>query len=164
MRRGRGGEIGGHETQFHERPETTLEQPIVNLIGIRPVVNGPALRIFVVNAGLIVQDGMEANVANARYALNGAEIPAITIAQRQNRAARTKNLLPKMWKRPCRRVRIYPNHFRRRLAGKRIRQQNAGRKYFVGQVDNLPPIVNRPSAAASAHSLMSLLTATAVTT
>ena len=52
--------------------------------------------VFVVDAYLIVKDGVEANVAEVRYFLHCAEVVAIAFAQGEDGAAGAEHLLPEV--------------------------------------------------------------------
>ena len=61
-RRRVGGQLFRHEAQLDEGPDAVCEQAVVDLIDVGEVVNRIALRVFVVDADLVVKDGVEADV------------------------------------------------------------------------------------------------------
>ena len=58
-----------------------MDQTVVNLIDVRKVINGSAVLVFIVNADLIIQDCMKANVLEAGDLLHVLQVPAIAFAQ-----------------------------------------------------------------------------------
>ncbi len=85
-----------HETEFHERAHAVLQQAIVDLIDVREVVNRRTLLVFVVEADLIVEDGMKAYLLEIGDAFDFSQVATIAIAQSDDAAFRTKDLLPEM--------------------------------------------------------------------
>ncbi len=53
----------GHEADFDKRLHSILEQPIVNLVNVREVVDGISVLVLVVNSDLIVQNRMKSHIA-----------------------------------------------------------------------------------------------------
>ena len=51
-----------------------FKQAVVDLIDVGEVVDGVAVLVFVVDADLVVQDGVEADVSEVRDLLYGAQI------------------------------------------------------------------------------------------
>ncbi len=88
----------GHEADLDKRPHAVGQQAIVDLIDIGPVVDRVALCVLAVDAILIVEDGVEADVAKAGDLLYLAQIVAVAFAQRKNGAAGAEHLLPVVWK------------------------------------------------------------------
>src|ERR1017187_901508 len=111
------GQLARHEAQLHERAHAVFEQSVVDLVHISEVVNGAALRVFVVHAVLVVEDGVEANVSEAGNLPGFPKIAAIALAQRKIGASRAEHLLPKMRERPARSRGIHDNRVRRETAG-----------------------------------------------
>ena len=85
------------------------QQPIVNLVHIRPVIDRLSLRILAVHPVLIVQNRVEPHVPELRHLPHSVQIVAITLPQRQVRPPRPKHLLPEMRKWRPRRLRIHHN-------------------------------------------------------
>ena len=77
---------------------TLRQQPVINLIYIGKVEIRIALCILVVHSNLVVKDAMEADIPHAHLVVNFLQVPAIVIAQRQNRVTGAEHLLPKMRK------------------------------------------------------------------
>ena len=100
------GQLPGREAQLHEGADTVLEEPVVDLIDVGKVVNGLAVRVFVVHSDFIVKDGVESDVFEAGRLLDVAKITPIALAERQDRATRSKHPLPKCGNGRPRRLRI----------------------------------------------------------
>src|SRR5260370_2600957 len=94
-----GCQLVGHKTDLHKRPDSICQQTIVNLIDVGEVVDWSPLVILAINAHFVVENGMEANVAEVRDLLHGLQIVAIALTQAQYRPPRTKHLYPKAEKR-----------------------------------------------------------------
>src|SRR5271166_2422824 len=115
-----------HETELDKRLDAICQKTVVNLVNVGKVVNRPTVFVFVVNADFVVEDRVEAHVLQAGDLLDFAQIAAPGIAQGENGAARTENLLPIMrkgmrWPRG-----VYRNGLARHLSGygKRTKQKN----------------------------------------
>ena len=74
------------------------QQPVIDLINIREVVDRITLRIFVIHAILIVKNGMEPDILECRDLARPVQIATIGITQRKIRASRSEHLLPEMRK------------------------------------------------------------------
>src|SRR5271170_7667058 len=70
--------------------------------------------VFVVDTNFIVQDGVEAHIAEIRDRLHRVQILEITVPERQDGTAGPKHLFPKMWKRRGCSVRVNSNLLLRR--------------------------------------------------
>src|SRR2546426_10056060 len=92
------GQFARHEAQFHKRADAIFEQPVVNLVNVRKIVNGIAGIVFAVKPYFVMENGVETDVFEAGDALHFAEIAAITLAQRDDGPFGTEHALPKMWK------------------------------------------------------------------
>src|SRR6202140_3556004 len=93
---GIGGELLGHEAQFDEGAYFVLEQSVVDLIDVGEIVDRFAGGVLVVNADLVMENGVEADVLETGDALGFAQIVAIAVAKRKNGAAGAKNFFPEM--------------------------------------------------------------------
>src|SRR5579862_969889 len=51
----------GHEAQFDKRLHTICQQPVVDLIDVRKIVDWPSLAVFVVESEFVVKNRMEAH-------------------------------------------------------------------------------------------------------
>ncbi len=71
MRRQIGGQLARHEAEFHEGLYSVLQQAVVDLIDVGEVVDRMALGVFVVNAHLVLEDGVKADVLKTGNALHG---------------------------------------------------------------------------------------------
>ncbi len=60
---GVGREFFGHEADFDERAHAICEQAVVDLIDVGKVVDRVPVRIEIVDANLIVKDGVKTDVA-----------------------------------------------------------------------------------------------------
>src|ERR1700678_426078 len=88
-----------------------LEQAVINLVDVRKVVNRITGGVLIVQAHLVMENCMEANVFEICDRLHVAQIASIAIAQAQDRAPRSEHLLPKMRKGMRRAVDIYFDGF-----------------------------------------------------
>src|ERR1019366_10273314 len=87
----------GHETQFHEWPDAVGQQTVIDLIDVREIEDRLTLFIFVVDAYLIMKDGMEPDIPEAGNAFDRLQVLAVTLTQGQNGAAGAEHLFPKVW-------------------------------------------------------------------
>src|SRR5271165_965172 len=97
MRRQRRGQLARHETQFDEGPDAVLQQAIVDLVDVGPVVDRPTPRVLVVDAHFVVEYGMETDILNAGRLAHHSQIAAKAFAEREDRTARPEHLLPEVW-------------------------------------------------------------------
>ena len=97
-------ELFWHKADFDDRANAIFQKPVVYLVYIREVVDGIAMFIFVVDAHLVVQDGVETNIAKIGHLLYCPQIASVAFSQGENCAARSKHLLPEMRKGGCLRV------------------------------------------------------------
>jgi hypothetical protein len=58
-----------------------LDQPVINLIDVRKVINGSAVLVFIVNADFVIQDRVKTNVLEAGDLLHVLQVSAIAFAQ-----------------------------------------------------------------------------------
>src|SRR6266478_603634 len=91
-----GSELFGHEAELDEWADVILEQAVVDLIDIGEVVDGLAFPVLIVQANLVMEDGMEADVFKAGDAFGFAEVVAVAFAQRQDSAAGAKHFFPEV--------------------------------------------------------------------
>src|SRR5438309_317027 len=87
------GEFLRHKANFDDGSYAIFFEAVVDFIHIGEVVNRIAVFIFGVDAYLIVQNGMKANIAKIGHLLYGAQIITVTLSQRQNCAAGSEHLL-----------------------------------------------------------------------
>src|SRR5579864_6258365 len=99
-------QLFGHEAYFDKRPHAILQQPVIDLVDIGEVIYRVSVLVLVIDAHLIVEYGVEAYIAEISHLLHGAEILAIALAERKNRPARAKHLLPEMREWLCGGLRI----------------------------------------------------------
>ncbi len=76
-----------------------VEQAVVNLIDVGPVVDRLPLRVFRIHAHFVVKDGVKANVLNVGGRFHGPQIAPVAVAQRENRTSGAKHLFPIVRKR-----------------------------------------------------------------
>src|SRR6185437_10927946 len=88
-----------HEAHFDERPYAVREEPVINLIDIGKIVDRLSVCVLAVDPDVVIQDRVEAHVAELRYALHFTQVAAIAVAQAEDCAAGAEHLLPKMRKR-----------------------------------------------------------------
>jgi len=113
---GIGGKLYRHETDFDQRSNLICKQPVIYLVRIGEVVDGLALRVFIINSRFIVKDRMEADIFETRNLLHGAKIIAIALAKGQNRTSGTKHLFPEVGEISGRGMDINVDGFRNRGA------------------------------------------------
>ena len=106
------GWVGGHrlrrEAEFDEGADVLGEEAIVDLVDVGEVVDGSVvgglrleawvlgLAAGVVEADLIVKDGVEADGLEVGRLLYGAEIVAVALTEGEDRAAGAEGLLPEV--------------------------------------------------------------------
>ena len=71
------GQLARHEAQFYEGANAVLQQPVVNLIYVREIVNGSAARIFSIYADFVVENGVESDVFEVGCAFHVAQIAGL---------------------------------------------------------------------------------------
>ena len=119
-----GGQLLGHEAQLDKRPNFILQQPVINLIDVREIVERLSRRVFVVQSRFVMKNGVEANILKTRDAFGFAKILAIAFAQRKNGPPGAKHFFPEVWKRMRSGIRVNFDYFSGRLrlcAGLRAR-------------------------------------------
>src|SRR5579859_6974634 len=84
------------ETDFDEGFYSLLQHAVIDLVHIGPVVNRVALRVLIVDAVLIVEDGVKTYIAEVGDVLHRAHVVAIALPQGEIGAARSEHLLPEM--------------------------------------------------------------------
>ena len=72
-----------------------LHQPVIDLIGVRKVINGSAVDILAIDPGFVVKNCVEANVFEPGDLLDVAQIAAIAFAQTQDRSSRSETCAPR---------------------------------------------------------------------
>ena len=90
------GQLLWHEADLYDGAHAILQQAVVDLIDVGEIVDGIAVLVFVVDAYLVVKDGVEANVAEVRYFLHGAKIFAVAFTQSQDGAPGAEHLFPEV--------------------------------------------------------------------
>src|SRR3954466_16001183 len=74
MQRGRiNGKLARHEAELDERLYAGLQQAVVDLVKVGKVVDRLAVRIFAVDADVVIEDVVEANVLESGDALHALE-------------------------------------------------------------------------------------------
>src|SRR5579875_895582 len=91
-------QLARHKTKLDEWLYLLIEQSVVDLIDIREVINRPALLVFIVDAVLIVQNGVEAHVFEARVLARCLQVQPIAFAHAEIRPPRAKHLFPEVGK------------------------------------------------------------------
>ena len=66
------GELLGHEADLDDGADAVFEQAVVDLVDVGEVVDGVAVLVLVVDADLVVEDGVEANVLEVGGFFDGA--------------------------------------------------------------------------------------------
>ena len=86
------GELFGHEADLDDGADAVGEEAVVDLIDVGEVVDGVAVLVFVVDADLVVEDGVEADVAEVGDLLHGAQVAAVAVAQCEDAARPEPNI------------------------------------------------------------------------
>ncbi len=100
------GKFLGHEADLDEGANAVGEQAVVDLVDVGEVVDGIALRVFVVDADVVVHDGVEADVLEVGDLLHSLHVVAIALAHGEDGAAGAEHLLPEVWERRCGSMRV----------------------------------------------------------
>jgi hypothetical protein len=109
------GKLPGHEAQLHERANVILQQPIVNLIHVREIINRLSAGIFVVQAIFVIENRMKSDIFETSSLLDFAKIAAVVLSQRQFCASGAKHEFPIVWKRARWGVNVHADRFRPNL-------------------------------------------------
>ncbi len=80
------GELLGHEAELDKRTNLIREQAIVDQVGVRVVVDGAAVFVFVVEAVFIVEDRMEADVFELGDPFGLTQVVAVAVAKAKDGA------------------------------------------------------------------------------
>ena len=121
MRLLRGGQRRRHEAQLDERPHAVGQHAVVDLIHVRPVVDRLPFLGLAVDAVLVVEDVVEADVAEIGDRLGRAQVLAPALAHREVRPPGAEDLLPEVRERPRGRRGIHADDLGRRLRRRRPR-------------------------------------------
>jgi hypothetical protein len=81
------GQLLWHEADLYHRANAELQQPIVDLIDIRKIVDRVAVLILVIDPNFVMQDGMKAHVLEICYLLYRAQVVAIALTQGKHGAS-----------------------------------------------------------------------------
>ena len=92
------GQLVRHEAELDEGLHVVGQQAIVDLVDVGEVVDRLALLVFVVNADIVIQDAVKANVLEAGDLAHRPQVAAIGIAQAEHGPAGAEHLLPEMRK------------------------------------------------------------------
>ena len=71
---GAAGEGGGHEGELDEGADVAGEERVVEGVDVLEVVDGVAVGVFGVDAHVVVEDAVEADVVEADFVLDGGEL------------------------------------------------------------------------------------------
>src|ERR1700735_1039234 len=125
-----GGELLRHEAECDEGPDTVSKQPIVDLIDIRKVIDRGVARglrckagildaaIGVVETDIVHQNAVETNGLKVSGLLDGPQVIAIALAQREDGAAGAERLFPEVGEGRAGIVGVNRHHNMRRLRRK----------------------------------------------
>src|SRR5580698_9049023 len=105
------GELFGHEADLDDGTHAVFEQAIVDLVDIGEVIDRVAVLVFVVDAVLVVKNGMETHVMKIGSLLYRAQVVAVALAQRKIGTTGAEHLLPEVRKRCRLRLRVDFNFF-----------------------------------------------------
>src|ERR1700683_2565351 len=111
----------GHEAEFHEWFCPVGEQFVVNLVDVGKIVDRLTVLVLAVHANFIMEDAMEANIAEIGGLPNLAKIFSVIVAKGENRAAGAEHLLPEVRERRHGRAGIKHNLLRRGLRMRGLR-------------------------------------------
>src|SRR5580700_2195723 len=87
-----------HEAKLYERANASFEEPVVNLIHVRKIVDREALGVFRIYPVLVVKDSVKAHIPKTGDLPRRAKIAAITLTERQVRAPGSEYLFPEVRK------------------------------------------------------------------
>ncbi len=104
----------GRKTQLDKRLDAVIQQAVIDVVDVGPVVDRLAILIFVVHAHFVMKDGMEAHVLEVGRSLHCSQIASIVFAQRQHCPARAEHLFPVVRERRSCSLRIHNNRLRSR--------------------------------------------------
>ena len=90
------GELLGHEADLDDGADAGGEEPVVDLVDVGEVVDGVAVLVLGVDAELIVEDGVEADVAEVGDGFDGAEVVHVAAAEDKGGAAGAEHGLPEV--------------------------------------------------------------------
>src|ERR1700674_3634275 len=76
------GKLLGHEAQFYKWSNMIFQQPVVDLIDVRKIIDGLSFRILVVQTDFIMENRMKSYIFESRCILHFAKVTPITFAQR----------------------------------------------------------------------------------
>src|SRR6185437_10826829 len=118
----------GHEADLNNRPYTLCTQALVDLVHIGEVVDRISMLILVVDAKLVMQDRVEAEVLHIRDCFYRSQVVLVRRAQNQRRATGPEHLFPEMGEGSCACTRVDRDLFtllsRRSACRTKHRQQN----------------------------------------
>ena len=122
-----GGQCRRHEAQLDEGLHAVLEQAVVDLVDVGEVVADRAVRVAVHHAHVVVEDAVEADVAEAGSLAHGVQVLAVIVAQRQRGAAGAEHGFPEVRERRAGGLRVDADlHGGRRGREGGANQQGAG--------------------------------------
>ena len=98
MKRRLGRQLPRHEAQLDKRTDAIRQQTVVDLVDVGKVVARPPRIVLVVEAHLVVEDGVEPHVLDARCRLDLSQIVPVTLAQRQDGASGPEHAFPEVGK------------------------------------------------------------------
>src|SRR5436305_8386126 len=89
-------ELLGHEAELDEGADFVLEEPVVNLVDVREIVEGLARGVLIVKTNFIVKNGVETDVFEIGDAFGLEEVVAIIVAKREDRTTGAEHFFPEM--------------------------------------------------------------------
>jgi hypothetical protein len=90
------GQLLRHEADLYDRADAVGEKTIVDLVDIREIVDRVTVLVFVIDTDLVVEDAVEADVAEVGDLVDGADVVAVVLAEGENGVAGAEDLLPKV--------------------------------------------------------------------
>ncbi len=90
------GELLGHEADLDDGANAVGEEAVVDLVDVGEVVDGVAVLVFVVDTDFVVEDAVEADVAEVGDFVDGADVVAVGLAEGEDGVAGAEDLLPEV--------------------------------------------------------------------
>src|ERR1035437_1722225 len=104
-----GRKLPRHKAKFDEGPDVALQQAVVYLIDIREIVASLTLVVFAIDSDFVVKDSVKTDILKVCNFLDGIQVTAVALSQRQNSTSRAKNDFPEVRERADAATSIYRN-------------------------------------------------------
>ena len=91
-----------HEAELDEGAHTVLQKTVIDLVDVRKIVKGLAIRVFIVKSDFIVENRVKTDVLESCRLPDLTQVLTVAVAKRQDGASRAKHALPIVGERPGR--------------------------------------------------------------